>query len=111
MKQKTRSYSTYTKDATHLLGKLIQLGRKEHRMSAEDLADRVGISRGLLHRIEKGNLKCEIGVFFEAAVIVGVTLFEEDRKQMNMDIDITSHKLALLPKSIHKPQRKVKDDF
>ena len=30
-------------------------------ITAQELADRAGISRGMLQRIEKGNLKCEIG--------------------------------------------------
>ena len=50
-------------------------------MTAQDLADRAGISRGLLQRIEKGNLKCQIGAVFEAATLVGIKLFDADVKK------------------------------
>jgi ribosome-binding protein aMBF1 (putative translation factor) len=61
-----------------LLGALIREARNERKLTAQELADRAGISRGLLQRIEKGNLKCEIGAVFEAATIVGIKLFEAD---------------------------------
>ena len=51
-----------------LLAHLIRVARKERKLSVKDVADRVGVSRGLMQRIEKGDLKCEIGVAFEAAV-------------------------------------------
>lgn len=66
-----RTYSRYSRDATALLGGLIREARKERRLTAQELADRAGISRGLLQRIEKGDLKCEIGAVFEVASIVG----------------------------------------
>ena len=50
-----------------LLAHLIRVARKERKLSVKDVADRVGVSRGLMQRIEKGDLKCEIGVAFEAA--------------------------------------------
>ena len=31
----------------------------------------------MLQRIEKGNIKCEIGAVFEVASILGVNLFDE----------------------------------
>jgi transcriptional regulator with XRE-family HTH domain len=69
-----RTYSHYTREASILLGELIRIARKESHLTAQELADRAGISRGLLQRIEKGDLKCEIGVVFEVATIVGVKL-------------------------------------
>ncbi len=60
----SRTYSRYSRDAAELMGKLIRLGRTERKLTAQDLADRAGISRGLLQRIEKGDLKCEIGAVF-----------------------------------------------
>ena len=46
-------------------------------MTEEDLAGRAGISRRTLQKIERGDLKCEIGLVFEDANIVGVKLFPE----------------------------------
>jgi AcrR family transcriptional regulator len=47
-KQTTRAYSRITRHAAALLGKQIKIARKERKMTVQDLADRAGISRGLL---------------------------------------------------------------
>jgi DNA-binding XRE family transcriptional regulator len=83
-RQATSTYSRITRHAATLLGKQIRIARKEHKMTAQDLADRAGISRGLLQRIEKGNLTCRIGA---------------------------DDKIALLPKHIHPGKKVVDDDF
>jgi len=94
-----------------LLGGLIRQARKERRMTAGELAERVGISRGLLQRIEKGDLKCEIGVVFEAATIVGITLFDADDTTLSRHLAHNRDKLALMPKSIRRKPVKFYDDF
>lgn len=111
-KQKERVYSRQTKDAAILLGKYIQLGRKERRLTAIDLADRAGISRATLQKIERGDPKCELGLYFEVAILVGIPLFNIDSTPaFQMNIDRINDKLALLPKSIHKKKKEVDDAF
>lgn len=107
---KVRTYSHYAIDASKLLGQMIQLGRKNRRWTEQELAERAGISRGTLKKIEKGDLKCEIGLFFEVAALTGVTLFEEEPSRLASNIELVSAKLALLPQSI-RVKRTVKDDF
>jgi ribosome-binding protein aMBF1 (putative translation factor) len=107
----TRTYSRYSRDAAALLGALIREARNERKLTAQDLANRAGISRGLLQRIEKGNLKCEIGAVFEVATIVGITLFEADGSALARHMRQTKEKLALMPKSVRKKSKKVSDDF
>lgn len=107
----TRSHSRHTRDAVALLGGLIRAARKERGLTAQELADRAGISRGLLQRIEKGDPKCEIGAAFEAAAIVGVALFHADDAMLTERLRQTRDKLALLPKSVRKPPKAVRDDF
>ena len=106
-----RTYSRYSCDAVALLGKLIRSARKERKLTTQELAERAGISRGLLQRIEKGDLKCGIGAVFEVAVIVGVKLFEADETTLTKHIHQTEEKLALLPKSVRKTAKVVDDDF
>lgn len=107
----TRSYSRYTRNATTLLGGLIRAARKERKLTAQEVADRAGISRGLLQRIEKGDLKCEIGAVFEVATILELKLFDADESTLSQQLSQTKEKLALLPKSIRKKSRVVHDDF
>jgi transcriptional regulator with XRE-family HTH domain len=88
-----------------LLGGLIREARNERKITAQELADRAGISRGMLQRIEKGNPKCEIGAVFEAAAIVGVKLFDADENALAKHLHHTREKLALLPKSVRKKNK------
>ncbi len=109
-KTSPRPYSRVTRHALSLLGRRIRLGRKQRRMTAQELADRIGASRGLVQRIEKGDPGCEIGAVFEAAAIVGVQLFGTDEATLNALIKDADTRLALLPKHTH-PDRKVDDEF
>jgi DNA-binding XRE family transcriptional regulator len=110
--KKERTYSRHTKDAAVLLGKHIQLGRKERGLTETDLADRSGISRATLQKIEKGDPKCELGLYFEVATLVGVQLFEvESNSTFATSIDRVNDKIALLPKSIRKKRNEVDDAF
>ena len=107
----TRTYSRYSRDACSLLGGLIRAARIERKLSAQNVADRAGISRGLLQRIEKGDLKCEIGAVFEVATIVGVRLFDADENTLKSHLRWTEDRLRLLPKSVRQKTETVQDDF
>ena len=110
-KIKDRPYSPYTSDALQLLGQLIREARVVKRLSTSELAARIGISRALLQRIEKGDPGCSVGVVFEAAAICGVTLFELDQRSLARSLAHQSTKLALLPQSVRLSKAVVKDDF
>jgi ribosome-binding protein aMBF1 (putative translation factor) len=111
IQKKERAYSRYTTDAVKLLGKLIRLARKERKISVGDLADRAGIARSTLQRIEQGDLKCEIGLVFEVATIVNIKLFDADSNLLTMQIERADDKIALLPKTIRKTTKRVDDNF
>ena len=106
-----RTYSRYCIDAVALLGALIRETRMERKLTAQELADRAGISRSMLQRIEKGNPKCEIGAVFEAAAVIGVRLFDADEPTLARHLRQSNEKLALLPKSVRRKSGTVKDDF
>ncbi len=110
-KSKTRTYSLYNREAVHLISNLIRVARKERKLTTREVAERAGISRGLLQRIEKGDPKCSIGAIFEVAAIVGVKLFDAEETTLAKHIRQTEDKLALLPKSVRKRTKAVDDDF
>lgn len=111
MKRKqNRAYMRYTKEALTLLGHMIKLERKARKMSEIDFADRSGISRATLQKIEKGDPTVEIGIVFEAAHIAGIKLFEAENNFTAL-IESTNNKIALLPKRIRKPDKGAQDDF
>lgn len=110
--KKERTYSRSTKEAAVLLGKHIQLGRKECTLTEKDLATRAGISRATLQKIEMGDPKCELGLYFEVATLVGVKLFEIDSTTTFLtNLDRINNKIALLPKSIRKKKKDIDDAF
>lgn len=111
MPKQKRTYSRVTKEALILLGKQIQLGRKSRRMSADELAERIGVARSTLWRIEQGQPGVEIGAAFEAAILTGVPLFVDEPSRLTSEIARTSDQLALLPASIRHKDEDVNDDF
>ncbi len=111
MRKKPRTHSKATREALSLLGLHIKQGRKQLRMAEADLAERVGISRTTLQKIEKGDPFVEIGLAFEAAFLVGVPLFQIEGSTLAGRIERAQDKLALLPKAIRKPRTEVNDDF
>lgn len=105
----TRSYSPPTVDALQVMGSFIQLRRKEYGLTVQQLADKAGVSRGLVHRIERGDPKCEIGVVFEMAVLMRIPLFIDDSQLPILRSNFEA-RLAVLPKRV-KPKPEVSNDF
>ena len=110
-KKNQRIYSHYSRDAAILLGQLIQAARKEKKMTVADMAERAGISRGTLYKIEHGNLACELGIVFEVASIAGISLFEMSTTGLSLEVERMQSKLNLLPKRIHKMSEDFDDNF
>lgn len=76
-----RTYTEFTTESILLLGQMIKLARKQRGMSEVDLAMQAGINRGTLNKIERGDLGISVGLFFEAATLVGLKLFDTDDKE------------------------------
>lgn len=106
-----RTYSKYAKEAAFLLGQQIKLGRKERQWSEQNLAERAGISRATLQKIEAGEMSPSIGLVFEVAALVGVPLFDQESRALATGIELAQSKIALLPKRIRNKTKAVDDDF
>ena len=106
-----RPLSRHTRIALQLIGQLIRESRITRAMTAADLAERAGISRALLQRIEKGDAGCSIGAVFEVATICGLALFEPDTQLLSREVERRQEKLALMPKSVRMSKREIYDDF
>ena len=105
-----RSLNPLAQDAAKRLGLLVAIGRKERSWTQEDLAERVGTTAKTIRQIEHGYPTVGIGLYFQAAVLTGVSLFDtEPRPRVTMDMDTESNRLALLPKRVNR--RTVDDDF
>ncbi|MCC5855545.1 MAG: helix-turn-helix transcriptional regulator [Idiomarina sp.] len=106
-----RTYTRYTLDSISVLGKLIREGRKTRRMTETELAERLGIARSTVQRVEKGDPKVEIGIMFEAAALVGVPLFDANQREVQAHSARLDDRLAVLPKHVRKVTAKIIDDF
>lgn len=110
-KPTSRAHSRYAKEACELLGALIHEARVEHRMTVAELAERAGVSRGLVNRAESGDIGCSIGAVFEMAAILKVGLFDLSPDGLSRYLSMKQDKLNLLPKSVRKSKASVQDDF
>ena len=108
---KKRVYSTYAQEAAFLIGQQIKLARKNRKWSSANLAERAGITRETLQRIENGDMKPAIGLVFEVATIVGVPLFEQDSHPLSRNIELIQSKIQLLPQRVRNPKKVVDDGF
>ena len=78
----------------------------------QELADRAGITKFTLGKVERGDLTVGLGVAFEVAALVGVPLFHEDRPQLSADLDRARDRIALLPQRVRaRREEAVKDGF
>lgn len=111
MPKKQRPYSRYARDAATLLGQLIRKARIGQKMTTQELADRAGVSRGLLRRIENGDPGCTLGAVFEAAAVLRVRLFDADERTISADVQSNNAVMTLMPKAIRTPRVKPDDDF
>lgn len=108
--EQKRTYLGYATDAALLLGQQIELARCRRRMSRDDLAERAGIPTDTLRKIEQGEMSVALGLFFEVAALIGVCLFEPDKRVLALQIELAQCKLCLISKNI-KVDGKVDDNF
>jgi transcriptional regulator with XRE-family HTH domain len=106
-----RTYSRQNREALELLAQMIRVGRIERKMSAQEVANRAGISRPLLRRIENADPNCAIGTVFEVAAIAGVPLFGGEPDRIQTQRSALTEKLSLMPLRTRTPRRAIHDDF
>lgn len=105
-----RTYSPVTVEAARLLGARVRLARRERRWTIQELADRVGVTRVTMRKVERGDLTVGLGVAFEAAAVVGVPLFHDDTSRRLLEAGRVDDRLAVLPQVVREPVE-VDDDF
>ena len=97
-------------EALSILGSSIRAGRLSRRWTVDNLAERVGVSRPTMIKVERGDPTVAIGTMFEAAVLVGVTLFDVSSDERARYDLLKRTELALLPAAA-RPLRNNNDDF
>lgn len=102
--------SAASREALEVLGASIRVGRIRRRWSLAELAERVGVSRPTIAKVERGDPSVAVGTVFEAATLLGVVLYDtpEDRRRQQA---MKSIELALLPSRARQRVVEVDDDF
>jgi transcriptional regulator with XRE-family HTH domain len=96
-------------EALELLGSAIRANRIRKRWSSEELAERVGVSRATISKVEHGDATVAIGTYFEAALLVGIDLFGDGASRHRM-VANKRDELVLLPATARRRKR-IDDDF
>ena len=105
-----KTYSPLTLEAAKLLGSDVRLGRRQRRWTVAELAERVGVSEATMLKVEHGDPGVRLGIALEAAALVGVPLFGEDRSRRALEAARVEDRLALLPQRVRQPLE-ADDDF
>lgn len=112
--KKTVTHLPSTNYALSALSAQISIARRELGWTAADLAERLGVSSGVVTRIEAGAASTGVGTVLEAAVLCGIPLFEtdpEDVRAMAAVAQTERLRLALLPSRTRRRNIKVPNDF
>ena len=105
------SPSGQTRDALRVMAQQIAAARRERRRTAADVAERAGISRTTLTKIEHGDPSVAIGTVFEVASLLGVPLFSASRDELAALAARGEDRLALLPDRVRESDLDIDDDF
>jgi len=90
------------------LGETLRLARLRRRLSAEQVAERAGVSRSTLHLLETGSAGTSLGKLVQVLAVLGL---EQDLGKVGSD-DVLGRKLedARLTETRRRaPKRKIKE--
>lgn len=109
--KKERVYSQTVLDAARLLGSQVRQGRLARHWTVQDLAERAGISKNTLVKVEHGDPSVAFGTALDLAVLVGVPLFYDDRVRLSAESRLAQAQTALIAQRV-RPSRDAPDyDF
>lgn len=97
------------------IGELIACARKEKQWTQEDLAQRIGVNRMTLGRIERGAPEVAIGWYLTAAWLLGLPILTwqaigEGRSDTVVG-DLLIKLKSTLPSRVRHRPKKIDDDF
>jgi len=98
-------------DAARLLGTQVRQGRIARHWTIQELAERGGISKNTVVKVEHGNPSVALGTALDLAVLVGVPLFYADRSRLSDESRRSQERATLIARRV-RPTHDVPDyDF
>lgn len=104
------NYSRLSLQILQTFGQMIRLARLERKMPQTELAERLGVSRQTVSAVEQGDPKVGIGIVFEAALILGISLLAPDHQALDKLSTVVGGLATLLP-SRTGAAKELSDDF
>lgn len=101
-----RPLSAPVKEFVEVLCTNIRIARRERGWTQDELAQRLGISRVSLGKLERGDASLGLGVVLEAAFLCGLPIFAESERARAQLRGLDQ----FLPARIHPP-KVLSDDF
>jgi transcriptional regulator with XRE-family HTH domain len=102
--------SPLTSEALAILSTAIRSARLRRGWTVGELAERVGVSRPTMVKVERGDPSVAVGTMLEAAALVDVPLFDVEKGARQRYRAHKQAELALLPAAA-RPRRRIDDDF
>jgi transcriptional regulator with XRE-family HTH domain len=109
--KKERIYSETVRHAARLLGAQIRQARSERKWTILQLAERAGISKNTVVKVEHGEPTVALGTAFDLAVLVGVPLFFEDRARLASESRRAEERAVLLGQRVRPARGEPDYDF
>lgn len=107
---RSRPLLPQTRQALEILGMRVAEGRRLRGWTAQELAERVGVTRKTLSKVEAGDPSVAVGTAFEAAALAGVPLFADPQDLPDL-LARQTDRLAVLPDRVRADRHEVDDDF
>ena len=99
---RVRAIVPQAQDAVRVLGLEVARARRARRWSQAELAERAGVSRETVRKVEHGGSAVAIGTAFDLAALVGVELFGASPGDLPQLIRRGEERLAVLPSRVRK---------
>lgn len=112
MARDSHTFTPQTLDAAQVLGAQIARARRERGWTSAELGQRVGVSVRTVSNLEHGSPTVALGTAFEAATLLGVSLFAAEGPELARLARQGREALALLPSRVRtRREDAVRDDF
>ncbi|NOH72503.1 helix-turn-helix transcriptional regulator [Vibrio pectenicida] len=111
MSTQNRHYSKQTEAALQHFANLLSIARKERKMTIKELTDKLQVSRTTTGKLMSGDPAVGIGLYFEAARILRVDLFDQDPSRLEIKKRSSEKMEKLLPRRVRNQKVKINNDF
>lgn len=102
--------SIQTNEILGMMGKMVEVGRRQRGWSEQELATRAQVSRNTVRKVLSGDPTVSAGVMFECAYLVGIDLLGDASTRRQESLRIQGF-LEILPKRKRKTIEMIDDNF